>query len=178
MEFISASGKSFNTISANNFKFYEELNDVIQKEPLDMLDPETRGLFASIGIEKGKPFNPDARMKKILTDAVAIGNGIARSIVWYPRTEGTMKGIEVYPGSDSAWIMAFLDKNVFFNGEDGKTMNSDARVMMFYPYTGVTPAMAVSIPGMGTDALSGFASVPRKPSTSLLGPLANCSPRV
>ena len=36
---------------------------VIQKEPLDMLDPETRGLFASIGIEKGKPFAPDARMK-------------------------------------------------------------------------------------------------------------------
>ncbi len=45
---------------------------VIQKEPLDMLDPETRGLFASIGIEKGKPFRPDERMKKILTDAVAI----------------------------------------------------------------------------------------------------------
>ena len=151
MEFISASGKSFNTIGANTFKFYEDLNDVIQKEPLDMLDPETRGLFASIGIVKGKPFAPDARMKKILTDAVAIGNGIARSIVWYPRTDGTMKGIEVYPGQNSAWNMAYLDKNVFFNGKDGKTMNSDARVMMFYPYTGVSPAMAVSIPGKGSD---------------------------
>ena len=100
MEFISASGKSFNTIGANTFKFYEDLNDVIQKEPLDMLDPETRGLFASIGIVKGKPFAPDARMKKILTDAVAIGNATARSIVWYPRTDGTMKGIEVYPGAE------------------------------------------------------------------------------
>jgi len=44
-----------------------------------MLDPETRGLLASIGVEKGKPFQPDERMKKILTDAVAIAN--ARSIV-------------------------------------------------------------------------------------------------
>ena len=34
--------------------------------------------FASIGIQKGKPFAPDARMKKILTDAVAIGNATAR----------------------------------------------------------------------------------------------------
>jgi hypothetical protein len=31
-----------------------------------------RGLFASIGMEKGKPFAPDERMKKILIDAVAL----------------------------------------------------------------------------------------------------------
>jgi hypothetical protein len=110
--------------------------------------------LASIGIEKGKAFNPDARMEKILTDAVAIGNATARSIVWYPRTEGSvdnMKGIEVYPGKNSAWIMAWVDKNVFFNGKDGETMNSDARTMFHYPYTVVTPAMAVTIPGKGSD---------------------------
>ena len=80
MEFIGVSGKAFNTIHANDYTFYEHLNEVIQKEPLEMLDPETRGLFASIGMEKGKPFAPDARMKKILTDAVAIANAAARSI--------------------------------------------------------------------------------------------------
>jgi hypothetical protein len=151
MEFVSGSGKSFNTIHANDFTFYEHLNDVIQKEPLDMLDPEIRGLYASIGIEKGKPFAPDARMKKILVDAVAIANATARSIVWHPRTEGTMKGIRIYPDTDSAWIMGFLKKNVFFTGDDGKTMNSDARVMFYYPYTVVTPAMAVTRPGVGSD---------------------------
>jgi hypothetical protein len=31
------------------------------------------GLFASIGIVKGKPFNPDERMRKILSDAANIG---------------------------------------------------------------------------------------------------------
>jgi len=151
MEFINGSGKSFNTIHANDFTFYEHLNDIIQKEPLDMLNPETRGLFASIGMEKGKPFAPDARMKKILVDAVAIANASARSIVWYPRTESTMKDIRLYPDTDSAWIMAFLNKNVFFNGKDGMTMNSDARVMFYYPYTVVTPAMAVSKAGAGSD---------------------------
>ena len=39
---------------------------VIQEEPLEMIDAETRGLLASIGIEKGKAFNPDERMKRIL----------------------------------------------------------------------------------------------------------------
>jgi len=154
MEFINGSGKEFNTIHDNDFNFYVHLNDVIQEEPLDLIDAETRGLLASIGIEKGKPFNPDERMKRILTDAVAIANATARSIVWYPRTSGSvdnMKGIEIYPDIKSAWIMGFLDKNVFFNGKDGKTMNSDARVMFHYPYTAVTPAMAVTIPGVGSD---------------------------
>jgi hypothetical protein len=151
MAFISGSGKAFNTIHANDYRFYEHLNEVIQKEPLDMLDPETRGLFASIGMEKGKPFAPDARMKKILTDAVAIANAAARSIVWYPRVDGTMKGAEIYPDTHSAWTMGFVNKNVFFNGKDGKTMNSGARVLFHYPYTAVTPAMAVARAGVGSD---------------------------
>ena len=151
MKFISGSGKAFKTIHANDYTFYEHLDDVIQKEPLGMLDPETRGLFASIGMEKGKPFRPDARMKKILTNAVAIANAAARSIVWYPRVDGTMKGIELHPDTHSAWLMGWVDKNVFFSGKDGKTMNSDARVMFHYPYTAVTPAMAVTRAGVGSD---------------------------
>jgi len=154
MEFISGTGEPFNTIHDNDINFYKHLNDVIQEEPLEMIDPELRGLFASIGIEKGKEFAPDERMTRILTDAVAIGNATARSIVWYPRTKGSvdnMDGIQVFPGKNSAWIMAWVDKNVFFNGKDGHTMNSDARVMFHYPYTAVTPAMAVSIPGKGSD---------------------------
>jgi hypothetical protein len=141
MEFISGSGKAFNTIHDNDFHFYEHVNAVIQEEPLDMIDAETRGLLASIGIEKGKPFNPDERMKRILTDAVAIGNATARAIVWYPRVSGSvdnMKGIQIYPETSSAWLMGWVDKNVFFNGKDGHTMNSDARVMFHYPYTAVT----------------------------------------
>lgn len=154
MEFVSGSNKAWNTIHTNDYSFYHHVDEVIQYEPIDFINPEIRGLLASIGIEKGKAFNPDARMEKILTDAVAIGNATARSIVWYPRTEGSvdnMKGIEVYPGKNSAWIMAWVDKNVFFNGKDGETMNSDARTMFHYPYTVVTPAMAVTIPGKGSD---------------------------
>jgi hypothetical protein len=38
--------------------------------------------------------------------------------------------------------IAYTGRNVFFTGEDGMTMNSDARIMFHYPYTAVTPAMA------------------------------------
>ncbi len=163
MEFISASSKSFNTVHANDFNFYEEINNVIQKEPFSLLDPELRGLFASIGIAKGKPFRPDERMKKILVDAVAIGNATARSIMWYPRSEGTMKGVEIYPGANSAWHMGWVDKNVFYNGKDGMTMNSDARTFFHYFATGVTPAMAVTIPGKGSDYAIGTVDSNKQP---------------
>ena len=65
------------------------INDLVQKEPVGALDPEIMGSLAAVGIVKGKPFNPDARMKKILTDAAAIGTAAARTLNWHPRpTEG------------------------------------------------------------------------------------------
>ncbi len=166
MEFISGSNVAINSIHPNDYTFYEHLNEVIQYEPLDMLDPETRGLFASIGIQKGKLFKPTERMKRILTDAVEIANTIARSTVWYPRIDSTMKGIQIYPDTNSAWNMAYLDKNVFFNGKDGKTMNSDARTSFHYVYTGISPAMAATKVGLGSDYAMAFLDADKKPFDS------------
>jgi len=148
-------------VHANNFHFYEELDAVIQKEPLDLINSELRGLFASIGIEKGKTFAPNERMKAILTDAVAIGNAAARSTVWHPREDMTLGGVRVYP--EQNWMVAFYNKNVFFNGEDGHTMNTDARVTFHYPYTAVTPAMANPQPGSGSDYATAFVDADGKP---------------
>ncbi|MEM1191148.1 MAG: DUF1254 domain-containing protein [Pseudomonadota bacterium] len=151
MEWISGSGKTFNTIHYNNAEFYGHLNDVVQYEAQGLLTPDMRGLFASIGIEKGRPFDPDNRMQRILEDAVAIANAQARSIVWYPRTTMNLAGVEIYPDTGSAWHMGYPERNVFFNGVDGSTMNTDARVSFHYPYTAVTPAMATPREGTGSD---------------------------
>ena len=161
MKFVSASGKAFNTIHPNNIEFYYHLDKIIQYEPLEMLDAETRGLFASIGIQKGKKFNPDERMKKLLADGVAIANAASRSIVWYPRYEKNMKGVRVYPDTDSMWLMGYTARNVFFNGEDGMTMNTDARVTFHYPYTAVTPAAPRE--GTGSDYAIAYVDSRRQP---------------
>jgi len=163
MKWVSASGKAFNTIHPNNSEFYHHLDEIIQYEPAEMLDAETRGLFASIGIEKGKKFDPDERMEKILADGIALGNAASRSIVWYPRYDKNMKGVRVYPDTDSNWIMAYTARNVFFNGEDGQTMNTDARVMFHYPYTAVTPAMAAPREGKGSDYAITYVDSQKKP---------------
>jgi hypothetical protein len=146
MEFISGSGKPFNTIHANNFEFYEELHTVIEREPVEMLDPVTRGIFASIGIEKGTPFAPDARMKRLLTEAVATGNAIARAIVFRPRLEG----FSLYP--DSAWGTGFVGGNYQWLKNEGRGgIDLDARTMFFYQATVNTPAMVLKMIGNGSQ---------------------------
>ena len=163
MEWISGSEKAFNTIHYNNAEFYDHLNKVVQYEAEGLLTPDIRGLFASIGIERGKPFDPDNRMKKILADGVAIANAQARSIVWYPRVHMNLASIQVYPDTGSAWHMAYSGRNVFFNGADGATMNTDARVAFHYPYTAVTPVMATPREGKGSDYAIAFLDTDKMP---------------
>jgi hypothetical protein len=56
------------------------LNHVVQAEPATSLDPELMGPLAAIGVIKGKPFAPDARIKTILTEALAVANATSRSL--------------------------------------------------------------------------------------------------
>ena len=146
MEFISVQELPFNTIHANTYEFYGELNDVIQREPISMLDPELRGLAASIGIQKGKPFAPDARMKAILTEAVAVGNATARSLYFQLREEGAF----IY--DSGYWKTAFIggDYRWLRDGGDGGRY-LDARTYFFYIATVNTPAMALKMIGRGSQ---------------------------
>jgi hypothetical protein len=140
--FVNVSGMQMNTIHANTFHFYEEINEVIQHEPADAFDPEIVGLFASIGIKKGKPFAPDARMKGILTDAVAVGNATARAIVFSSRDER----VKIYP--DRQWGTNFMGGSYEFLNNGERML--DGRVLFHYYATGITPAMANSKPGTGS----------------------------
>jgi len=95
MKFRNLSKEVFNTIHANDQMFFEELNHVIQKEPVGFVEPELRGMAAAIGIEKGTPFKPSARTLELLKDAAKVGNGMARAICFDPRDDGAF----LYKGS-------------------------------------------------------------------------------
>jgi len=140
--FHDLSGKQFNTVHANNFKFFEELNAVIQYEPADAFDPELVGLFASVGIKKGQPFDPDTRMKNLLTEGVAIGNATARSITFSPRKRS------VYYYDDRQWTSPFAGGSYEFLDNGERVL--DDRIFFHYYATGITPAMADAKPGTGS----------------------------
>ncbi|AVA26499.1 MULTISPECIES: DUF1254 domain-containing protein [unclassified Rhizobium] len=145
---INVSGKAFNMIHSMDFSFFEEVNDVVQEEPNEAMDPETLGLLASIGIEKGKPFAPDARMKKILTEAAAVGHATARALAYRTR----LKESYLYP--NSAWCTPFVGGSYLFERDGVRLL--DARTFFFFYATGITPAMAAKIVGVGSQYLVAF----------------------
>ena len=140
--FVNISGKQFNTVHANDFHFYEELNAVVQHEPAGFLDPDVAGLFAAIGIQKGREFAPDARMKAILVDAVATGNAASRAILYAPRDPR----LRIFP--DRNWFTTFVGGSYEFVDNGARLL--DARAMFHYYATGVTPAMTMASPGTGS----------------------------
>ena len=161
---IEASGKSFNTIPPSDYKFYEMLNKLVQEEPLNTLDPELMGQIEAIGIVKGKPFAPDDRMKKILTDAANVANATARMLNFNPSES---EGFFYY--ENSSWInMLFvggynfetpppmLTKEGFkpFPPSGSRKLNS--RTSFFIAYTGITPAMCMRLTHVGSQYLITF----------------------
>lgn len=139
MKFVNASGIPSNFVAPGDYSFWGLLNQVIQEEPSAPNDPTMMGLIASIGIEKGKPFNPDKRMKKILTDAANIGAVTARAIAF------KIRGADAYIYPNSSWRVPYLG-GYQFETSPGVT-NLDGYTFFYYFATGVSPAMTIKWSG-------------------------------
>jgi hypothetical protein len=165
VKFTEGTGKVMNTVPPNDYSYFEILKDLVQKEPVGALDPEIMGSLAAIGIVKGKPFNPDARMKKILTDAAAIGTAAARTLNWKWRpSDGG------YYYENSAWFNPLFLGGYNFEvpppqvSTDGvitpypptgyRTLN--VRTAMFFAYTYITPAMIMRLTDIGSQYIIAF----------------------
>ncbi|WP_416384470.1 DUF1254 domain-containing protein [Roseibium aggregatum] len=172
MKFINGSGKSFNTIPPSDYGFFEMINENVQNEPATSYDIELSGQLAAIGIVHGKKFAPDDRMKKILADAAAVGQGVGRALQW--------RGLEEnpdwvrYPGSQ--WYLPLWQGGAFFETpppafEDGMfkplpptgARTLDARTWFYYAYTLDSPGMIMQIPGVGSQYLLSFSDAKGDP---------------
>ncbi len=139
-EFINVADLVFNTVHANDFSFYEEVNELVQEEPIEALDHERAGQLAAIGIEHGKPFAPDDRMRAILEQAARIGAGFARVVSYAPRDpDASLYG---------SWLNAFVGGNYEFLRNGARLL--DARTEFHYLATVITPAMAHAQIGAGS----------------------------
>ena len=168
--FHEGTGKAFSTIPPNDFSYYDWLNEIVQQEPATSLDAELMGPVAAIGIVKGKPFAPDARMKKILTEALALANATSRTLFLAPRDPAWY----YYPGS--GWQnMLFATGYEFetpipmITPEGAKPFPAtgyrqlDARTAFFYGVTAITPAMAMRLPGIGSTYLWTMVDATKQP---------------
>jgi len=154
MKFVNVSPEPFVTVGPGDYQFWELLNGVVQSEPSSHGDPVTLGFLSAIGIEHGKPFAPDARMKKILAEAAAVGDATARALTY------RMRDKEAYYYEGSAWRTAFLGGYSF--SRDGIKLLDSASQYYFYA-TGVTPAMEAKMVGAGSQYALAFVDAKGQP---------------
>lgn len=67
--FVDAADALFDSTIPYDLRFFEALHRFIQKEPWLERDKAMIDQLKTIGVERGKPFNPDSRTKAILEDA-------------------------------------------------------------------------------------------------------------
>ena len=165
MKFINGSGQSFNTIPPSDYGFFEMINENVQNEPATSYDVELSGQLAAIGIVHGKEFAPDDRMKKILTAAAAVGQGVGRSLQW--QFADAHPEWAHYDGSQ--WSLMLWEGGALFETppapfEDGEfkplpptgARTLDSRTAFYYAYTLDSPAMIMRLPNLGSQYLIAF----------------------
>jgi hypothetical protein len=160
--FVEGTGQAMNTVPPNDFGHYEMLDALVQLEPAEALDTELAGQFAAIGIVKDEKFAPDARLRKILDDAVAVGNASSRMV---GMGASPTEGFRYYDGDSAWWNMLFVGGFEFTNpppeitpegvkpypNQGARRLHS--RTSMFYSATAITPAMCMRLTGVGSQYL-------------------------
>ncbi|MGK7898277.1 MAG: DUF1254 domain-containing protein, partial [Xenococcus sp. (in: cyanobacteria)] len=143
MNFKNISGVLNNTIHRMDYGIWEEVNEVVQAEPSEGMDAEILGLLTAIGIKKGQPFDPDERMKGILTEAADVGAVTARALAARPRDDDSF----LYPG-ERYWMTPFVGDSYEFLDNGARLLN--ARTFFHFYATGITPAMSNKKVGEGS----------------------------
>jgi len=134
----NVTGVSSNTLVPEDASAFEWMHQIIDYEPAEAFGKELLGRLASLGIEKGKPFKPDARMKGIFEKAAQQGIAMSRVIAFECRDDEA----QVYP--KRRWESPYVTNNSTFYRAD--YIHLEARTVFHFTADGITPAMAAQMP--------------------------------
>jgi hypothetical protein len=144
MEFFNGSGQPIDTIHSDTITFYEALAQLVNEEPAEVFTPLERFYMQSIGIEKGKKFNPDKKTRALLADAARTGAAMARANCYASNDPGT------YYYADRYWQGVGEVPYTFI--KDG-VLQVDRRAFVYYMALGNSPAMMSKNVGAGSQYL-------------------------
>ena len=145
-KYVSLNHLEGDTTHPRDVTYFGLLNQIVQYEPATAFTRYELGLLKALGIEKGKEFAPDARMKRLLAEGVQIGDAIAKANAYANRLEG----VRMYP--DRKYEYLFIGaRHDFMSGD---ALGIDARTLYHYEAIVVTPAMAAKMIGIGSQYLA------------------------
>jgi hypothetical protein len=86
--YIRPEGKPWLAAAPREMEHWVRLADILNREPVFERDRLFMAMLKPLGIEKGKPFTPDERQTKILTEAAFVGEAMAKANDFFnPRLE-------------------------------------------------------------------------------------------
>lgn len=116
MQFPNGSGKRVQMMYPVDNTFWTKLKAFVDYEPVAAIDPELRGVLASIGIIKGQPFKPTARQQELLQKAVEAAPRMILATRQLGRADGRnlyykdRQYENVWAGATSEWLQdTYLD---------------------------------------------------------------------
>ena len=144
-QFISLTGKAADLLTHEGIEYFKRLARYINENPPRPQDMAMLGMLETLGIAHGKPFEPDARMQKILSEAAIVGRAMAKTLAWQPRMPQDI--LYAYPG-ERKW------KHIFFGDPTFHTpdyMAIDQRSKYAFEAIGTAKSMVVAVPGQGSQ---------------------------
>jgi hypothetical protein len=147
LEILDSGTKNWSGRPPRGMEYWERLDDVIQREPVEPRDIFFDAMLKPLGLEKNKPFKPDARQTKILTEASLVGEAMAKANT----ADRRFKDVKYRPGAhwDFALQLDADDPGAFWN-------LLDERASWFYEAVGAGPAMASKRPGPSSAYLGAY----------------------
>src|SRR5215470_7524894 len=94
---VIAATKDYTQSAPRGLAYWEAVNELIQREPVEDRDRFFYAMLRDLGIAKNKPFKPDDRQKKLLADAALLGEEISKVVVYEKRFIGN------YYRPDARW---------------------------------------------------------------------------
>jgi hypothetical protein len=127
----------------DNLQFWQKLHDIIDAEPIVEKFLPMYGLLSTLGIEKGKPFAPDDRMKGILERAARAG----RDQLLVSAFDSDRPDRLAWPDRKWEWVGLTPGSAQF---ETPAGMDLEARDRWFAQAIVTSPAMFRRSPGAGS----------------------------
>ena len=121
---IDMAGKPFDGIVRFDDSVYDSLARIINDEPVQPHDLVAMGQLRSIGIEKGKPFNPDPATRETLKKAIQDAHA------GFIRTNAALP--PYYPGAQWSLAIGDFGHETGFTFRDGGHIALDERAAFFF----------------------------------------------
>jgi len=148
-KFMSISGALINTLPPTGIEYWERLSIYINNNPVDERDRFYMAMLKPLGIQKGKPFKPDARQRGILEEATRIGDAMGRVMLFEGHER--IAGAEAFPGANWHWVTLVDPKQ-----ETEYYSQVDERLHYTYGAIYTTPGIGVKKAGPGSTYIQAF----------------------